>query len=175
MGSSMADRFEGKKVLVLGCPGSGKSTFAKKLADCTGLPLVHLDNIWWNPDRTHISRAEFDQKLKTILSEDQWIIDGNYSRTCEERIRACDTIFFLDVSEEECIRGITERIGTKRTDIPWIEEQLDPELAEVVQNYRTGIRPELMALFEMYPDRTITIFQTREEADAWIQSQSNSC
>ena len=54
----------GDRILVLGCSGSGKSTFAKRLQVCTGLPLIHLDNIWWKPDRTHISREERDAEAQ---------------------------------------------------------------------------------------------------------------
>ena len=63
----------GKKIVILGCSGSGKSTFAVKLHQATGLPLIHLDNIWWKADRTHISRDEFDQKLAKICARDSWI------------------------------------------------------------------------------------------------------
>ena len=31
------------KVLIIGCPGSGKSTFARALHEVTNLPLVYLD------------------------------------------------------------------------------------------------------------------------------------
>lgn len=62
----------GQKIIVIGCPGSGKSTLSKKLRDATGLPLFHLDNIWWKADKSHISREEFDQKLNEILLTDRW-------------------------------------------------------------------------------------------------------
>ena len=70
---------ENKKIIVLGCPGSGKSTFSKRLHALTQMPLYHLDQIWWKPDRTNISRDEFDERLKEILDQDEWIIDGSYS------------------------------------------------------------------------------------------------
>ena len=73
---------------ILGSSGSGKSTLSRDLRDITGLPLFHLDNIWWKPDKSHISREEFDQKLDEILLTDRWMIDGNYSRTYEVRFRA---------------------------------------------------------------------------------------
>ena len=82
------------RVLILGCPGSGKSTFARQLGALTGLPLVHLDNVYWLPDGTHLSPSAFDEALARLLREEQWILDGNYSRTYEGRIRACDTVFF---------------------------------------------------------------------------------
>ena len=57
----------GNRIIVLGCSGSGKSTFARRLHACTNLPLIHLDNVWWKADRTHISRKEFDHRLEKLL------------------------------------------------------------------------------------------------------------
>ena len=124
-----------KKIIILGCSGSGKSTLAFQLQEITGLPLIHLDNVWWKPDRTHISRDEFDRKLAAILAGESWIIDGDYSRTYEPRFQACDTVIFLDFSEEDCMKGITERVGKARPDIPWTEQALDPELVEQVLHF----------------------------------------
>ena len=109
-----------KKVIVIGCPGSGKTTFAKKLGDKTGLPLYHLDAIWHKPDRTHISREEYDLRLGEILAFDSWIIDGNYSRTIESRLSACDTVFLFDLPKEICLEGAISRLGKDRYDMPWI-------------------------------------------------------
>ena len=83
-----------KRAIVIGCPGAGKSTFARKLKDKTGLPLYYLDRIFHKPDRTTVPREEFDQKLQTILQTDRWIIDGNYQRTLPLRFEACTDIFF---------------------------------------------------------------------------------
>ena len=132
----------GQKIIVVGCPGSGKSTLSKELRDVTGLPLFHLDNIWWKPDKSHISREEFDQKLDEILLTDRWMIDGNYSRTYEVRFRACDTVIFLDYPVDVCMNGIKERIGKNRTDIPWTEQALDSELVKLVEprHIEYGIR-----------------------------------
>ena len=158
----------GQKIIVLGCPGSGKSTFSGKLQKKTGLPLYHLDNIWWRADRTHISREEFDRRLEEILSEENWIIDGNYSRTYEMRIRACDTVLFLDFDEETCMNGIRERIGKPRPDIPWTENRLDPELVELVQSYARDNRPVIYDLLEAYPDKQVFVFHSRSEANHWL-------
>ena len=75
-----------KKVVVIGCGGSGKSVFSRSFAELSGLRLYHLDNIWWREDGTNISREEFDVVLDGILATDEWIIDGNYQRTMERRI-----------------------------------------------------------------------------------------
>ena len=159
-----------KRVIVIGCPGSGKSTFAVQLQARTGLPLIHLDNLWWKPDRTHISRDAFDAQLEAILSADAWIVEGHYHRTVETRIKACDTVLFLDYDEQTCMEGITARVGRARADIPWTEQTLDPELVALVKTFRLEQRPVLYELFERYKDREIRIFRTREEAARWLES-----
>ena len=158
----------GRKIMVIGCPGSGKSTISKKLCDITGLPVFHLDNIWWKPDKSHISREEFDQKLDEILLTDRWIIDGDYSRTYETRFKACDTVIFLDYSTDECMNGIKERVGKARTDTPWIERELDPELVKMVENYEKNNRPVILSLLEKYSDKNRFIFKSRLEASEWM-------
>ena len=152
----------GRKILVIGCPGSGKSTFSKNLRDITGLPLFHLDNIWWKPDKSHISREEFDQKLDEILRTDRWIIDGNYSRTFETRFQACDTVIFLDYPVDVCMNGIKERVGKHRVDIPWTERKL-------VERYETDNRPVILSLLEKYSDVNRFVFRSRLEAAEWTR------
>ncbi len=159
----------GQKIIVIGCSGSGKSTFSKKLHVVTGLPLVHLDNIWWRTDRSHISREEFDEKLDKILQEKKWIVDGDYSRTYEVRFKSCDTVIFLDYSYVDCMNGIKERVGKKRTDIPWTEQSLDPELVKLVKNYEKDNRPVVLSLIEKYSKKNIYIFKSRVEADEWLK------
>lgn len=158
----------GNRILVLGCPGSGKSTFARALHERTGLPLIHLDNLWWRADGTHISRAEFDRALGELLRGEQWIIEGDYSRTYEVRLRAADTAIFLDYPEDVCMAGIIARVGQPRPDMPWTETTLDPELVAMVQNYTKDNRPTLLDLLHKYPDKQVIIFTAREEADNWL-------
>ena len=163
-----------KKVIVIGCPGSGKTTFAEKLRDKTELPLYYLDAIWHKPDRTHISREEYDARLAEILARDAWIIDGNYSRTIETRLRACDTVFLFDLPVDVCLDGATARLGKERYDMPWIDTELDPWLKNEIEEFPTKNLPTIYSLLEKHKDgKKIIIFKSREEADEFISAEIN--
>ena len=158
----------GNRIIVLGCPGSGKSTFARARAARTGLPLIHLDSVWWRADGSHISRDEFDRALSELLAGEKWIMDGDYSRTYEVRLRAADTVIFLDYPEDVCMAGIVGRLGEERPDMPWTESALDPELVAMVKNYARDNRPVLLDLLRRYADRQVLVFTDRTRADRWL-------
>ena len=156
-----------KKVLVIGCPGSGKSTFARRLRDATGLPLYPLDLLWHRPDRTVVSEEEFDAALAEILGRGRWIIDGNFSRTLERRLEKCDTVFLFDLPVDECIAGVEARIGTKREDMPWIETEFDPEFREFILHFSETRLPNIYVLLEKHKNIALTVFHSRAECEAY--------
>lgn len=158
------------KAIIIGCPGSGKTTFAEKLQKCTGLPLYYLDAIWHKPDKTHIPREEFDQRIVEIFEKPRWIIDGNYKRTIEMRMKQCDTVFLFDLPVEVCLQGVTDRVGKERYDLPWLETELDPEFKQFIEDFPKDTLPYIYELIEKYKDeKRVIIFKSREEADGFIE------
>ncbi len=162
-----------QRVLVIGCPGAGKSTFSRKLRDATGLPLFYLDRIWHRPDRTTVPREVFDKKLREILAKETWILDGNYQRTMGMRLARCDTVFFLDYPPEVCLDGAQARVGQPREDMPWTETVLDPELRQMIDTFGEIQAPEIYRLLEQYCNLLqIHIFKSRDVAEAYLRNLS---
>ncbi len=158
-----------KKIIVVGCAGAGKSTFSRSLQKITGLPLYHLDMLYHRADKTTASKEEFDSSLVEILTKDQWIIDGNYKRTLEMRLRECDTVFLLDFPVEVCLAGVRSRFGKPRPDMPWIETEEDAEFMQWIRDFPQNSLPRIYELLEKYKDRLqIIIFHTREETEEYL-------
>lgn len=162
-----------KKIIVIGCPGTGKSTFSRLLHSKTGIPLYHLDMLYWNGDKTTVEKEVFLDRLSNVLAWDEWIIDGNYISTMELRLSLCDTVLFLDYPTELCLDGVRARRGVARSDIPWIETDEDAEFIEYVEKFNVEQRPRVLSLLERYSDKNIFIFKSREEADEFCQSIFN--
>ena len=158
-----------KRIMIIGCPGSGKSTFARALAAKKGLPLYYLDMMYWNPDRTTKPKEEFRAALRETVSLPEWIIDGNYGSTLEIRMEVCDTVIFLDYPVEVCIAGVEERRGKPRPDMPWVEVEPDLEFIEFIKKYNEESRPKVIELLEKYKEKNIIIFKSRAEADEYLR------
>ena len=161
-----------KKIIVIGCPGSGKSTVSRALHNKTGIPLYHLDMMYWNADKTTVEKSVFLERLSAVLEKDGWIIDGNYSSTMELRMAACDTVIFLDYPLDVCLDGIKERRGKPRSDMPWIETEEDAEFIEFIKNYNEQQKPKVLELLEKYRDKNIVILESREQADAFLNGEN---
>jgi adenylate kinase family enzyme len=160
-----------QRVIVIGCPGAGKSTFSRALRDRLGLPLYYLDMLWHREDKTTVEREEFDRRVAEILAEEEWIIDGNYLRTMEMRMKRCDTVFFLDYPLELCLEGVRARIGKKREDMPWVEEELDEEFRQWIEDFPRTQLPYLYELLDQYrAEKQVFVFKSRQEAGEYLNS-----
>lgn len=157
-----------RRAIIIGCPGSGKSTLARALHERTGLPLVHLDRLYWREDRTTVSQEEFDRALEATMQGERWLIDGNYQRTMEKRLSVADTVFFLDYPTEVCIEGIRARQGQPRSDMPWVETEMDEALLSFVQDFAEKSRPAILALLKKHRKKRRITLRTRAEADEFL-------
>lgn len=157
-----------KKIIVIGCSGSGKSTFSLALHKKINIPLFHLDMLFWNNDKTTVEKSVFQKRLSNILNKDEWIIDGNYASTMELRLSKCDTVVFLDYPTQICLNGVKERMGKKRPDMPWLETEEDAEFIEFIKNFETNNRPQIIELLNKYSNKNIYIFKTRTEAQNFL-------
>ncbi len=99
-----------QRVMIVGGAGSGKSTLARALGRRTGLPVHHLDALFWKPGWVESEREEFAQRLRLLYREPRWIVEGNYSATWPERIAAADTFLFLDVATALRLWRISRRV-----------------------------------------------------------------
>ena len=134
-----------ERVIIIGCGGAGKSTLARQLGEKTGLPVVHLDSIFWLPGWVEMDKDEFDCRVQEEMAKERWIMDGNYNRTMPERIARCDTIIYLDFSRFACLMGVAKRIlttyGTVRPDMgEGCPERVDLEFLKWVWNYNKNKR-----------------------------------
>ena len=156
--------------MVIGCPGSGKSTFSRSLSSKTEIPLFHLDMMFWNSDRTTVGKTVFKQRLSNVMQLDEWIIDGNYQSTMELRLQECDTVFFLDYSLDTCLEGVRSRRGKERTDMPWVEKENeeDADFIEFIKKYRSESRPIVWELLNKYENKKVHVFKERNEAEAYL-------
>lgn len=153
------------RIMVIGCSGAGKSTFSRRLRDITGLPLYHLDMIWHKPDRTTVSREEFDNRLSEIVALDKWIIDGNYQRTLKMRLERCDTVFLLDYPLEVCLERAEKRVGTVREDMPWVETEFDEEFKQWIVGFPTKQLPEIYRILNETEGKNVYVLKSDEDSE----------
>lgn len=164
-----------ERVIILGCGGSGKSTLARALGEKTGLPVVHLDQLFWRDNWQHISREEFDALLTVEAEKEKWIIDSNYNRTIPLRLQKCDTAIYLDFPRWRCLKGVIKRFimnfGRVRPDMsPNCPEQLDWEFLQWIWNFNKDNRPELYEMLEDASGVNVVILKNRRQVAAFLKS-----
>ena len=163
-----------KRVLVIGSPGAGKSTFSRTLAGHTGLPLIHLDAHYHLPGWVEPDAADWDAKLDSLLSGDSWIIDGNYGGSMDRRLALADTAILLDYPTRLClwraIRRIATMHGQVRPDAPMgCPERFDPEFLWYIAMFRRAKTPALNRRLAKFAGTTIR-FRRPHEAQAFLDA-----
>jgi len=161
--------------MIIGCPGSGKSTLARQLKEKLGLPVVHLDQLWWKEGWQNVSREDFDDRLALAVAMDRWIIDGNYSRTIPMRLSRCDTILYLDFSRWECLLGMFQRVvgsyGRVRPDMPeGCPERFDFEFVKFIWNFNKHNRVRNYTWLSQAKHAKHIVLKNRKEVKAFLKT-----
>ena len=163
-----------ERVLIIGCGGSGKSTLARQLGEKTGLPVVHLDKLFWHPGWVESTKDEIDEKIRRVLEEPRWIMDGNYNRTIDERLKRCDTVIYLDFSRWACLMGVAKRVittyGQVRPDMgEGCPERFDLEFLKWVWNFNKSKREKYYKLLDKTKGIQIIILKNRREVRKFLE------
>jgi adenylate kinase family enzyme len=165
-----------RRVLVIGSGGAGKSTFATRLAALTGLPLVHLDALYWQRGWIEPSKELWAQAVERLAAAEQWIMDGNYGGTLEMRLAKCDTVIFLDLPRRLCLWRVTLRRirfhGRARPDMTQgCDERLTWPFILWIWSYRRERRPKILRrLEELRQDQQAVVLRTDAEIEAFLHS-----
>ena len=93
-----------QRLVILGRGASGKSTLAKRLGEITGLPVIELDKLFWQPGLVATPHDDWAVLQEKLSAEDGWIMDGDLGPydVVEVRLRRADTVIFLDFSVGRC-------------------------------------------------------------------------
>ena len=164
-----------ERIVIIGCPGSGKTRLARALGDKLGLTVVHLDRLWWKQGWENVTREEFDTRLENALKLDSWIIDGNYNRTMDVRLEKCDTIIYLDYSRWACLWGMLQRVlgnyGKNRSDMPdGCPERFDWEFVKFIWNFNENNRVINYTRIAKYKHAKAIVLKNRKETRAFLES-----
>jgi len=165
-----------QRILVLGCCGAGKSTFARALHERIGIPIIHLDREYWNPGWIETEKSAWEQKVATLTEQPRWIMDGNYGGSLPMRIPRADTIIYLDQSTTTCLWRITKRTlkywRAERPDmVSGCKERFDLEFFHYVAVFNLTRRKNILQLIRSVQDqKTVHIFKTDDQALTFLNS-----
>ena len=166
-----------KRVLVIGSGGAGKSTFARRLGERLGVPVIHLDRVYWRAGWVETPKEEWKKKVEELCAGDSWVMDGNYSGTLEARLEACDSVVFLDLPRILCLWRVVKRsLLYRRRGRPDMAEgcpeRLDREYLLFllwVWNYRKRSRPTVLRrLAEQSGGKQIFILRSDADVERFL-------
>jgi adenylate kinase family enzyme len=162
-----------KKVVIVGCGGSGKSHVARELGRILDAPVTHLDAVFYDSEWNPLPMAEFTEVQRTLVAEPRWVIDGNYNSTLQVRLEACDTVVLMDVSTVAALYGIFSRqlrhgAGHKGNGV---HNRIHWGVIKYVATYRRKMRPRVMAKIEEYAAgrADVVLLANRSQTRRWLR------
>jgi len=161
-----------QRVAIVGSGGAGKTTFANELGRRTGLPVLHLDHLYWRPGWVETPEDEWRRRQRDHLVGDQWIVDGNYAGTYDLRLPFSDTIIVLAPSRWVCtfraLRRCLRHHG-RAVQSPGCPERVDLSFLWWVWRYPVTTRPSLdAALADVRPDVRVVELRTRSQVREYL-------
>lgn len=161
------------KISIIGAPGTGKTTLAKKLSKIYNIEVTHIDGIHHLDNWKIRDRNERDQILLNIIKKDKWIIDGTYKSTLNIRAKASDLIIWLDYSSLSQIKGILSRWiknrGKEKSEIPGCKEKMDKKFLLYVLKYNKTKRKYIIDNLKDIDVNKILIFKNRKDLNKWLK------
>lgn len=153
--------------MVVGCSGSGKSTLARRIGAATDLPVIHLDQHYFRPGWEIKSDEEWGQIVEGFVAQDCWVMDGNYSKTIQTRLKRADTLVFIDMPTWFCLYRVFRRtllfLGRVREDAaPGCPERFDLEFVGYILRYNKQRRPKILETMKSFGGRSIHLKSTRQ-------------
>lgn len=126
--------------------------------------------LYWKPNWVSTPREEFRKMLNDIMDKQEWIMDGNYNGTLEDRFLRAELVYFLDLPTEICLESERERRGQKREDLPnYLEEREDPEFVDFINNFKDAGRLKIISMIEKYPNISVITFRSRDEVNSYLK------
>ncbi|WP_139975505.1 MULTISPECIES: DNA topology modulation protein FlaR [Brucella/Ochrobactrum group] len=145
-----------RRIMIIGGAGSGKSSLARALSDITGLPVIHIDMLYWQPGWKMRSRDEIGRLASEVANQDRWIFEGNHSETMDYRASRADMLVFLDISTIRRLWRVIKRTaihyGRSRPDMAeGCVERFDWDFLKWVAGYHKDGRIRALAFLEKAP------------------------
>jgi adenylate kinase family enzyme len=145
-----------RRVMVIGGAGAGKSRLARQIGARFGLPVIHLDAIYWQAGWRERPREEAVALVRAAAEGEVWVMDGNYSDSMRDRLVRADTLVFLDLPSWRRLARLVRRMltghGRVRPDMAeGCPERFDLGFLRWAAGYRRDGRIRALALLEKMP------------------------
>jgi adenylate kinase family enzyme len=166
-----------RRVLVLGSGGAGKTVLARRLSGALGIPVVHLDGLYYDADWRPRPLEEFAAAQRQSLAAGSVIVDGNYASSLPLRLVATDTVIVLDLPARTCLAGILRRRWRYRggQHANGVFDRLSVGFAYYVISYRKRTLPRVLDLTaEHAPTARVFRLTSRREVARFLEEVRRS-